>query len=220
MLDGVTDDDLTALDIHAGAPLAQDDQPFRPRPAMRADTERLAVEGALRWLLADVYVAPWAPDGVTLRARAVVLAVQGALGDARTQSTAPSARPETVVIGYDTAAWVHAGGDRPAELNVVIAPGSTRIRAQRVRFHEHRLPSRDVERIEGLRLTTAVRTAADLARGLPELSARPWLDRLATGAGVSPVGILAQLEGMAGGRGVARGRALVHAWAAARASLP
>jgi hypothetical protein len=113
---------------------------------------------------------------------------------------------------------VHAGGEPQDRVDVVIAPGSSRQRAAHLATHEHRLRAGDVTCIAGLRLTTPGRTAADVARLLPPAAVPAALDRLARHTGLRAVDVLAQLERMPYGRGVARARGLVNAWAAAVAS--
>lgn len=193
-------------------------RPFLAAEHDREEIRRLVTEGLLHRVTGRVHVNPDVPDTLAGRAHAVRLAL-----------TAPEVlltRCEVtlldrVVVAFGTAAWVHAGGGpgpQEGRLDLVIPPGSYRPALPEVVLHEHRLGDRDVERLCGLTLTTPVRTAADLARTLPIEQAVAALDRLRICCGVRVVDVLDQLDRMPRCRGVATGRAVVHAWAAAIAS--
>ena len=179
----------------------------------------MAGEGLLRRLPGGIFVASHVPDTTALRAAAVLLALEAPVAGRRLPAgVVGPAAPSRAVVGFRTAAWVHAGGPVTDDLDLVIAPGSARPRRPGLRLHEHRLHPRDTEQLGGLRLTTPVRTAADLARGLPGEQALAALEALRTACGVRVIDVLEQLELLAGGRGVARARDLVHAWAGELAS--
>jgi hypothetical protein len=103
-------------------------------------------------------------------------------------------------------------------VDVVIAPRATRHRSPLLAVHEHKLELRDVQAVAGVSVTTPVRTAADLARVLTATQAVPLLDALSRHAGLRAVDVLTQLDAMPYGRGVAKAREVVNAWAAAVAS--
>jgi hypothetical protein len=192
----------------------QDGAPFRPGTADRAEVARLVAEGLLRPLAGPVHVGAHAPDTEALRARSVLLALAPPGG------LWPIGACACGVVGFATAAWVHTGGPAASPIDLIIAPGSTRPRQGRMRLHEHRLAPREVHLVAGLRLTSPVRTAADLARSLPAAQVAGQLERLRGGCGVRAVDVVEQLEGMTRCRGVARARDLVLAWASSVASAP
>jgi len=194
--------------------LPQEAAPFRPGAADRPEVARLVTEGLLRPLAGVVHIGAHAPDTEGLRARSVLLALAPPGG------LHPIGACARGVVGFGTAAWVHTGGPAASPIDLVIAPGSTRPRRGRMRLHEHRLGPREVQMIAGLRLTSPVRTAADLARSLPAAQVAGQLDRLRRDCGVRAVDVIEQLEGMTRCRGVARARELVLAWASSVASAP
>jgi hypothetical protein len=186
--------------------------PFRPKPHERAEMQRLVDEGLLRRLAGPVLIAADVPDTAPLRARSVLLALAPA------GAGTPVGAAATGVVGYAGAAWVHVGGPAPAQVDLIIPPGTTRPRRVPIRLHEHRLDQRDVQVLAGLRLTNPVRTAADIARGMPPVQVGPALLRLA-GCGVRVIDVLDQLNRMPHGRGVAHARDVVLSWASALASV-
>jgi hypothetical protein len=181
--------------------------PWWSAPHEAAQTAHLVREKLVRRLVLEAYVDADVPDCPSVRARAVALALSRCRHD-----------PATCVVGYRSAAWVHAGGDPQDHVDVVIAPGTSRRRSPRLATHEHRLSPVDVQHVDGVAVTTPIRTAVDLARSLPVPVASAELDQLARSTGVRAVDVLARIEAMAHGRGVARAREVVHAWAAAVAS--
>ena len=201
---------------HFGPPADRppEDQPFRPDPRQvdRRELDRLVSAGRIRRLPGSVLVADHVPDTVALRARAVALALAPPGGG---PMPAPAAR---AVVGYATAAWVHAGGAAPDLVDLVIAPGSARPKNLPARLHEHRLGPRELLSVGTLRLTDPIRTGADLARSLPPAELGPALHRLGAACGVRLIDVLDQLDRMHHGRGVATARQVVHAWASAIAS--
>ena len=128
-------------------------------------------------------------------------AVLGAVGD-------------DAALAYRTAAWVHAGGDEPLVLEVATAFGVRRALPDGARLRRLALPPADVAVLGGVRVTTAARTAADLARDLSPRHSLAWLDRLREQADVAPADVVRQLEMMPTARRVAPARRLVRAWAA------
>lgn len=191
-------------------------QPFIPEDRQRAEMSRLVGDGLLRRVTGRVLVRSDVPDTLALRARAVQLALAG---------PGPRSSDEVIdrgVVGFRTAQWVHAGGDCGPEdcgIDLVIAPGTHRPRLRGAVVHEHRLGPRDVDTMCGVRLTTPVRTAADLVRTLPGDQALVALDRLRITCGVRAIDVVEQFDRMPRCRGVARGRRLVHAWATSWASV-
>ncbi|GHE08598.1 hypothetical protein GCM10011381_09690 [Klenkia taihuensis] len=100
--------------------------------------------------------------------------------------------PPTAVLAGRTAAWLH-GVDTAWEeahpVEVVVPPGARWGPVAGVRIRHARLAAGDVVRIGRRRVTSAVRTAADIARSGPPAETVPVLDPLLsrTGALVSDV---------------------------------
>lgn len=181
------------------------DRPFTPAMARtvgisRASLERMLRDGAVRRLLRGVYVTGTAPDSPQLHAAAVALAVGR----------------EAVAVDR-TAAWVHGvdlvspGPDELRPLEVVTPGRSTRsVRSTRGALGSGRqLSGHDVQRLDGLRLTTPLRTALDLGRLLPPELALGAMDRLLAGGGFTHVQLLAEVPRLAAHRGIGQLRVLV-----------
>ncbi len=174
------------------------DRPFTRMMALRAGVERPALdrmlrEGTIRRLLRGVYADAAAPDSVLFRAVALSLV----------------AGRRSVAVDR-SAAWVH-GIDvarlGPGDLRGVdlLVPG----RGAAHSFGGGRqLCGRDVECLDGLRLTTPLRTALDLGRLLPPGLALGAVDGLLATGSFTHVELLAELPRMAGHRGVGQLRTL------------
>ncbi|GAA1918748.1 hypothetical protein GCM10009737_20260 [Nocardioides lentus] len=136
------------------------DEPFSTATAravgLRPNTlTRLVAGGALRRIVRGVYVAVQAGDSTALRARALRLVV-----------------PEDAVVVDRHAAWL-LGAEMalaPGEhlelrpITVFRPPGRGRLRSTLVDSGERDLRPEDVTDVDGLRVTTALRTAWDLGR--------------------------------------------------------
>jgi hypothetical protein len=117
--------------------------------------------------------------------------------------------PRRAVVGRGAAAWVHAGGPRPARVDVVVPPGARRPDPHPLRrAAEGPLPDEDVLRLGDCRVTTVQRTALDVARYVESAEAVGLLVRLLP-LGLDPYAALDTLDAMPGGRGVQRARRLV-----------
>ncbi|TFH69569.1 hypothetical protein [Cellulomonas sp. HD19AZ1] len=114
--------------------------------------------------------------------------------------------PERGVIGRATAVWVHVGGPSPARADVLV-----RTRARRPdphpdrRTHEAELSDADVLTIDGVRVTTVLRTALDVARWLPPAQSLPLL-RALRDVGLDTGRAARAAASLHGGRGVRRAR--------------
>ncbi|MEO7352623.1 MAG: hypothetical protein ABIR34_05595 [Marmoricola sp.] len=189
------DETIPLHPLHALLPL---DLPFTRVMARAVDLDRTALQrmlrdGTVRRLLRGAYAASTAPDTVAVRAAAVAL-----------------------VLGRDsiavdrTAAWVHGvdvtglppGEPRPLEF---LKPGRS---ARGALGSGRQLTGHDVDRIEGLRLTTPLRTALDLGRLLPPDLAIGTMDRLLAAGWFTHVQLLAEIPRLAGHRGVGQLRTL------------
>lgn len=178
------------------------------RPSTADDVRefaRLVAEGLVRRLVADLHVAFDEPDDRGLRAGGAAELLPGRLLDAG-----------AAVTGTD-GLWVHAGGEGPQRLHVVMPLGRGRAGTAHVVVHEGRVPAQDVEVVHGVPVAVPARVAADVARGLPQAAALPLLRRLGAAVPLDPRDALVHLERLAGCRGVEAGRRTVLAWAAERA---
>ena len=159
------------------------------RGTSRAALDRLVADGSVRRLLRGVYVAAAAPDSTALRATAVALVV-----------------PRGGIVVDRTAAWVHGVdvGEEPVPLDVVtsVRPGPVS------RGGSRRLAGRDLTCRDGVRLTTALRTALDLGRVLAPGPALAAMDALMRLDGFCHAALLAELSRFGSHRGVAQLRSL------------
>lgn len=165
----------------------------------RADLRRALSSGAVRRLLRSVYVAADVPDSQGLRARAASLIV-----------------PEHAVVSDRSAAWLHgvdafdpAALDVPPALEMVMVGKTNGSSRAGVIGGVRDLAPTDVTCVDGVRVTTPLRTAADLGclRGRSAAYAAMCLLARAGGFGVPELSGL--LPRFAGRRGVIQLRELV-----------
>lgn len=179
--------------------------PFRPPRdgPHAADIGRLAREGLLRRLVADVYVAADPLGGTGERAAALGLLV-----------------PPGAIVGFATAAWLHTGWtpDRTPldHVDVIIAPGVARSGGSHVRLRQVRVAPEHVVSLGGVEATSLARTAADLAREVPAGDLVGALDALAA-RGLDLDQVLDCLTTMRYCRHVRPARHRLLAWAETRA---
>lgn len=136
---------------------------------------RLVAAGVLRRPVRQVYVASDAPDSIELRCKALSLAV-----------------PADAFICDRTAAWVYTGRRALAPNEHLAVPpiscfrrsGSRALRGQLVASGERAVGVDDLRELNGLVLTTELRTALDLGRLERTRDLRLWgmSNMLATGA--------------------------------------
>ncbi len=168
---GMHDLGVPLLDESFGLPL---DRPFRTADAIaagftRRDLATMVERGLVRRLLQGVLVAAQVPDSIPLRCRAVSLVL-----------------PQGAVVTDTTAGWLH-GAER------VLAPGAHlhlgpvsffhRTPGNRSRWAlcdsgERVMPDSDVTEVDGLAVTTPIRTALDLGRLLRRPRAFAGLDSM------------------------------------------
>ena len=182
--------------------------PFRA--ASPEERRRLLDQCLVRPVIADVLVAVDAPDSRVVRARATGLLIPG-----------PARGSLGWVVGFESAAWLHTGfagteQQPPGRLQVIIPPGRRRPREALIQGRQVALPPEQVMMFDGVPVTTPVRTAADVARDLPTPGALATLRRLGELVRVRPEEVLALLNTMRYGRGVARARERVRIWAEER----
>jgi hypothetical protein len=184
--------------------------PFRTgahlEPGQAREVARLLGDGMLVPVLLDVVVAADVPADRDLRARALRLVVPDRLHACG------------AVVAERAAAWLWCGGTPPAQVDVTVPPGRGRVlAASHLVRHERRMPPQDLVVIappggQELAVTTGARTAADLLRTLPELTAPEAAVHVATVTGTAVDEIAGCLDLMPRARGVARARRLLRAW--------
>jgi hypothetical protein len=207
------------------------DAPFRSSTAGTtvaaglAETRRLLGEGLVRHVVADVYVARDVPDSIRLRATAAALLTPPRRGDDRFW-----------VTGFTSAVWLYTGwrdprqaagaipeltaspqvpagpAPGPARLEVIIPAGRNRPPDPWVRARQMQLTGTDVVLIHGVAVTDPVRTAADVARELPDQLAIDVLRHLGELSAVMPGQVMTRLNAMRYARGAARARSIIGAW--------
>jgi len=175
--------------------------PFDRRMALAAGVpdrhlRRLVREGLIRRVMQGVYSATQAPDSITSRAQALRLVIT----------------PGTVVTDR-TAGWLHGmpvlkrGAHLVAPPLDVATSADTRMRRGGVEGHRRRLTSRDLMMVDGVAVTTPLRTACDLGRLLWRYDALAALDA-ALRLGVDQEALLLETARFVGYRGVRQLRAL------------
>jgi len=155
-------------------------------------------------VVGDVYAPFDEPFTLELRCAALQLLIPAAVG--------PGA-----VVGLSSAAWLYCGaavsaGVAPEHVEVLVEYPRSRLPAGEVVLRQARLPAADVWCLHGLRVTTPLRTAADVACFLLPGNARAVLRQLRRAYGVEPDEVRAALEVAVGRRGVVAGRRLVAGW--------
>lgn len=145
-----------------------------------------------------MYVACWVADSQKVRAAAASLVM-----------------PEHAVVCDRSAAWLHGVDafdpvvlDVPPELEVVSIGGADRVLRPGVDGGKRALAPEDIMELHGIRLTTPVRTAADLGTLRGRLGAFAAMSMLARVGGFGVVELLGVVARFAGRRGVRQLRAL------------
>lgn len=180
-------------------------------------------DGLAREVLPGVLVA--ADEPVTEQVRA--LAVRHQLGQWETDSSRGRC------LGYTTAAWIYTGvwpfeatgstagpgianpgrSDSSWRLDLVIGRNRRSPRLPHVRVRQVDVPAEHLQPIAGLLVTRPLRTAADVARDLPQPAALALLWQLQELHDVHPPQVLDVLRAMPYARGAAVARTTVQAWA-------
>ncbi len=184
--------DLVLLDDRCPLPL---DRPFTRAQAAalgvpRSVLDTLVRRALIRQVVHGVYVAAQVVDSIELRADALSLVV-----------------PETAVITDRTAAWLHGVDALPRSAVHEMPPiqmfgrAGSRLRRPGVASGIRQLLDSDVSVVNGLLVTTPLRTALDLGRHLRRFDALAALDGLLR-AGVDHDELLANVERFKGDRGV------------------
>jgi hypothetical protein len=170
---------------------------------------RMVDHGTLREPLRGVFVDSARTDSVLLRVRAAALVV-----------------PPSSVICDRTALWVHGativGPDGRYEappIDVFRLAGGTRVRRPQCHGGTRTLEPSDVMELDGVLVTTPLRTALDLGRLAGRDDAFAALDLLMRFGGFAVADLSDQLPRFRGARGVRQLRQLVP-WADGRAESP
>lgn len=163
----------------------------------RRKLARAVQDGRVRRVLRNVYVDAGVPDTPELRAAAARLVL-----------------PDRMVVCDRSAAWLHgidhyepAALDVPPDLEVVACTGQ-RTTLRGTRGGVRALAPEDVMLVDGVPVTTPLRTAADLACRRGRLSAAAVLDQFARHHGVTSAQLRGLLPRYAGRRGVTQLREL------------
>jgi hypothetical protein len=179
------------------------------RPFTRRDLKSLGLSdgqlrhaiqcGRVRLVLRGVYVRSNVTDSLELRARAASLAL-----------------PPHVVVVDRSAAWLHgvdcldpAALDLPPVLETASLRGRARTARRGVIGGERDLGPADIMKLNGVTVTTPLRTAADLACRRGRAGALAVLDAFAHRHGITREELASQAEGFRGRRGVTQLRDLI-----------
>ena len=187
--------------------------PFTMQQAQMAGVTRqqlrgLVSTGLVRRMVKGVYVAAQTPDSLLLRGRALRLAV-----------------PEHIVVTDWTACWFHTGYDRPGshreepEVTLFRQAGHDRLRNGLCRSGQRTFRPEDVWEVDGLQVTSPLRTAWDLGRLAHRDRAIGALDALLRTGTFSHDELLLDIDRFKGMRGVVQLRELAPL-ADARAESP
>lgn len=163
------------------------------------DLERMVVNGTVR----RVFHAGYMPDGVTdtieMRARLAARLV--------TPGHVISGRTAAWLYGIDTYAWAEL--DECPPIDACVLPGSEPSSRRGIDGHSRDLAPSDIGEVEGLRVTTPLRTALDLGCTLRAREALAALDAFARLHGVTAADLSRELPRFKGRRGVRQLRDLV-----------
>ncbi|MFC7619056.1 type IV toxin-antitoxin system AbiEi family antitoxin domain-containing protein [Microlunatus sp. GCM10028923] len=163
----------------------------------RSVVARLRKQGLIRPVIRSVYVDASTADTTDLRAAAIALVVHS-----------------DGVITDLSAAWLHGAqlqlpGDYLPRVSVFLPPDRTRVRSSSTNSGIRALAKRDVEMINGLRVTTPLRTALDLGRLLKRGPALASMDALLRVGRFTRADLRAALPRFKGYRGVVQLRDLI-----------
>ena len=166
----------------------------------RSDFQELIRDGVIRAVAREAYVRADLAGSVELRARAV--AMVAAAGHVAIDRTAAA------IHGIDTFALAELDEPPPIETCALRSRRPTRLAAADGRTRD--LSDSDVMEIDGLRLTTPLRTALDLGCHLRRREAMAALNSFARHHGVTVAALRAELARFRRRRGVVQLRELVE----------
>lgn len=153
--------------------------------------------GLLRREFRNVYVDCRVPDSRSSRLRAITLVT-----------------PDNAVVCDETAAWlrgldVFAPGSRHNfEPSMVVRHGMGRVEHPRSRGRQAILTSEDIDFVEGVHVTTALRTASDLLRRMYRPYALAAADAFAHAGLISVDELIEHVARLKGYRGIVQARSL------------
>ena len=190
--------DAVLLDGTAPVPV---DRPFTAREADAAGVpsslrHKLVATGLLRPMLRGVFVASQVPDSLRLRVAAVALVT-----------------PPHLVVVDRTAAWIHGVDALPRSAIhqlpslELYSRGASRMRRTGVSSGIRHLTAADIEVLNGVAVTTALRTACDLGRLLWRYDALAAIDGFLR-LGVAREELIREVDRFKGHRGVVQLRRL------------
>lgn len=180
------------------------DRPFTAGMAADVGIDRhqlreLVDQGVLRRVLQAVYITNQTPDTLTVRAQAAALVVSS-----------------SAVLCDRTAAWIHgidvlwyAEHDLPPKLDTFVLRDHTRLQRSGTYGGERDLSPSDITKVQGVRVTTPVRTALDLGCNLPRRDALAALDAFMRAYSISRDQLVRELPRYFRRRGVRQLRGLV-----------
>lgn len=165
----------------------------------RHQLRALVAQGVLRRVLQAVYITNQTPDTLTVRARAAALVVSS-----------------SAVLCDRTAAWIHgidvlwyAEHDLPPKLDTFVLRDHTRLQRSGTYGGERDLAPADITEVQGVRVTTPLRTALDLGCNLPRRDALAALDAFMRAYAISRDQLVRELPRYFRRRGVRQLRGLV-----------
>ncbi len=179
-------------------------RPFTTAEAMAIgltwrDLSAAVARGSVRRVVRGLFVPPGSADDWESRARAVALVVGS----------------EHVVIDR-TAAWIHGvntltllESSTPPPVEVAAAPSAHATERGDVIGRNRDLAEHDVMTVGGLRVTTPLRTALDLARHLHRREAHACLNEFARLHGIRSEDLAAEVPRFKGRRGVVQLKSLI-----------
>jgi hypothetical protein len=189
----------------AATPIALPDRPFRRADLRelgytRSHFVRLVREGVIRAVVRDAYVRADLDDCVERRAAAVALVV----------ADHHVAIDRTAAAIHGVSAFGFAELDGPPPIETAASPHHRATKCTGVDGQTRDLAAGDVMEIDGLRLTTPLRTALDLGRNLKRREALAAMNALARLHGITKEQLRAQVPRFKGHRGVVQLRELVE----------
>ncbi|RZS89434.1 hypothetical protein EV189_1197 [Motilibacter rhizosphaerae] len=162
------------------------------------ELRRRVRDGDVRRVTKGVYLPAGAPDDIVTRLQVAALVL-----------------PEGGVLARRGAAWAYGIDARPPGterealvLEVAVPRGVQPVRRAGLRCFVEDLAAGDVHRLDGVPVTTPLRTAADLARWLPRPDALAALDALSRSGALDRTGLARELDRWTGYAHVRQAREL------------
>lgn len=184
------------------SPFLNDGEPFLARDASAIGLTPYELyeahrEGALRRILDRVFIDPAVPDSRALRVRAM-----------------KKLAPPHAVVADDWASWIYGvdtfapGRRHSLRPQLVVPHGDSRMRISDLDCRQALIPAKDVWEMDGLRVTSPVRTTADFLRKKWRPYALSAADSMAHAGLVSVDEVIGYLAARKGYRGIRQARNL------------